>query len=195
MKKGLIILIIVLVVGVWIFGSYNGLVQLREETRTAWANVETQYQRRADLVPQLVSTVQGAADFEQSTLTAVTEARASASQTNVDISDAQSLAAYQASQGELSSALSRLLVTVESYPDIKANENFLSLQSQLEGTENRISVARTDYNTVAQRYRVRIKSLPTVLYAGLLGFDEVALFEAAEGSSEAPEIDFSFDAE
>lgn len=180
MKKTWIIIAIIVLIGLWILGSYNGLVQLRESVRTAWANVETQYQRRSDLVPQLVATVQGAADFEQSTLTQVTEARAAASQTNVDISDAQSLAAYQASQGELSSALSRLLVTVEAYPDIKANENFLSLQSQLEGTENRISVARADYNKAAQQYRVKIKSLPTVLYASLLGFDEVALFEASE---------------
>lgn len=121
------------------------------------------------------------------------EARASASQTNIDISDASAIAAYQAAQGELSSALSRLLVTVEAYPDIKSNENFLGLQSQLEGTENRISVARSDYNNTAQKYRIAIQRFPSVIFASVFGFEEVELFEAVEGAEEAPEVEFDFD--
>ena len=142
MKKTTTIIIVLLLVAGWLASGYNGLVKLREEVKAAWANVEGQYQRRADLIPNLVSTVQGAADFEKSTLESVVNARASATKTTVDLSDASSIAEFQQAQGNLSSALSRLLVTVESYPDIKANQNFLSLQSQLEGTENRIAVAR-----------------------------------------------------
>ena len=179
----------------YIMSHYNNLVELQENTRTAWSNVETQYERRSDLIPQLVATVKGAADFEQTTLTQVVEARASATKTTVNIEDADSIAQFQAAQWEVTSALSRLLVTVEAYPELKANINFTTLQAQLEGTENRIAVARKDYNTVAEVYRKTVRKIPTALYAKLLGFGSVELFEASEGSEKAPEINFDFNAE
>lgn len=192
MKKGLSIIVILVIIVGWLVSGYNGLVKLREDVKVAWANVEGQYQRRLDLIPNLVATVEWAAQFEKTTLESVVNARASASQTNVDITSADALAAYQASQSQVTGALSRLLVTVENYPDLKANQNFLSLQSQLEGTENRIAVARWDYNEVAKIYRTRIQTIPTLFLAKAFNFETFELYEAADGAENAPSIDFDF---
>lgn len=191
MKKFLLVVVIVLVVGgLWAVGQYNSLVAGKAGVDKAWSNVEVQYQRRGDLVPQLVATVEGAANFEKGTLTAVVEARAKATQIKVDPTNAKSFSDFTASQGELSGALSRLLVSVEAYPDIKANANFRDLQSQLEGTENRIGVARGDYNTAATNWNIQIRRVPTVFIARLLGFDTVTLFDAQAGAETAPKIEF-----
>lgn len=166
------------------------MVSAQENVNAAWAQVENQYQRRADLIPNLVSTVQGFADQELEVFTEVTQARASATQTTVDLDDAASLAEFQEAQGELGGALSRLLVTVEAYPELKSNENFMDLQKQLEGTENRISVARMDYNTIANTYNIAIRKIPIVFVADMLWFGRKALFEAEAGADEAPEVNF-----
>lgn len=194
MKKFLLLLIIILAVGgVWVVGQYNSLVTGRASVENAWSNVEIQYQRRADIVPQLVATVQWAANFEKKTLTDVTEARAKATSVQVNPTNAESLKAFTASQGELSWALSRLLVSVEAYPTLTATQGFRDLQSQLEGTENRISVARSDYNQVATSWNVVVARVPTVILARLLGFDKVALFDATAGSENAPKVEFNLD--
>lgn len=174
----------------WVAGSYNRLVTARENVNTKWSSVESDYQRRSDLVPNLVSTVKGAANFEQSTLTAVTEARAKATQTSVNLDNPSTLQAFSANQGELSGALSRLLVSVEAYPQLTATQNFKDLQAQLEGTENRIAVSRKDYSAAAKDYNVLRSRFPTVLIAGLFGFKERAYFEAETGASTAPTVDF-----
>lgn len=194
-KKWLIPGIIVgalVLIGLILAGSYNGLVGQRESVRTELAQVDAQYQRRADLIPNLVNTVKGAADFEQDTLTEVTEARADATRINIDPSNAtpEDLKRYQEAQGELSQALGRLLAVTENYPQLRATEAFRDLQVQLEGTENRITVARQDYNKVAQGYNARIQTFPTNVVAGLFGFDIFAYFEADEGSENAPEVNF-----
>ncbi|MBT8327185.1 MAG: LemA family protein [Bacteroidia bacterium] len=191
-KSTLVLIVLAAVVALWIFRSYNSMVEKRESVSTSWASVETQYQRRADLIPNLVNTVKGYADFEQETLTKVIEARAKATQTTIDPSNmtTEQLQQFQANQGELSSALSRLLVTIERYPELKANQNFLELQAQLEGTENRISVARNNFNGVAQGYNTYIKKLPQALVAGMLGFDAKPYFEGREGSEDAPVVEF-----
>lgn len=191
-KSTLVLIVLAAVVALWIFRSYNSMVEKRESVSTSWASVETQYQRRADLIPNLVNTVKGYADFEQETLTKVIEARAKATQTTIDPSNmtTEQLQQFQANQGELSSALSRLLVTIERYPELKANQNFLELQAQLEGTENRISVARNNFNGVAQGYNTYIKKLPQTLVAGMLGFDAKPYFEGKEGSENAPVVEF-----
>lgn len=175
-----------------IAGSYNGLVSQREDVRKTFANVQTQYQRRADLVPNLVNTVKGAANFEQETLTDVTEARAKATSISIDPSKAtpQQLQQYQQSQGELSQALGRLLAVSENYPQLTATAGFRDLQVQLEGTENRITVARKDYNDASAAYNARIQRFPTNITAGLFGFDAFPYFEAEQGSQNAPEVDF-----
>jgi LemA protein len=175
----------------WVAGSYNRLVTLREGVDTKWSAVESDYQRRADLVPNLVATVQGAANFEQETLTKVTEARAKATSTTVNLDDPNSVSAFSANQGELSGALSRLLVSVEAYPDLTATQNFQDLQTQLEGTENRISVARKDYSAAAKDYNVLRNRFPTNIVASLFSFKERAYFEAEAGSENAPTVDFS----
>ncbi len=189
---GLIVLVIVLFAG----GSYNRLVRLSQQTDSAWAQVQTVYQRRMDLIPNLVATVSGAADFEKSTLTQITEARASVGRVNFNSKaapgDPAQLAAFEQAQGQLSSALSRLLVVVERYPDLKSSANFLTLQAQLEGTENRIAVARRDFNEAVQKYDTAIKSFPAVLYAGALGFREKPYFSAAPGAEAAPKVQFDF---
>ena len=177
----------------WGCGQYNQLVALEEQVTASWAQVQNVYQRRADLIPNLVATVEGAADFERGTLTDVIEARAKATQITVDesiVNDPQKLAAFQAAQGELSGALSRLLVAVERYPDIKANQNFLALQSQLEGTENRIAVERRKFNEAAQTFNARIRRVPTVLVARLGGFARKAYFEADQAAQKPPEVKF-----
>jgi len=174
-------------------GAYNGLVTKQEGVNNSWAQVQTQYQRRADLVPQLVGTVKGVANFEKSTLTAVVEARAKVGsvQAGKDVVDnPEAFKKFEAAQGQLSSALSHLMVVVEKYPELKATANFSELQSQLEGTENRIAVARRDFNSSVQDYNVSIRRVPTSIIAGMSGFKEKAYFEAAGGSEKAPEVKF-----
>lgn len=196
MKKGLIALIVVgviLLIAYFSFkGMYNNMVSKQEATAGQWANVETSYQRRADLIPNLVNTVKGAADFEKETLTQVIEARAKATsvQVNADDINPEQLQKFQAAQDELSGALSRLLVSVERYPELKANQNFLGLQSQLEGTENRISVERRKFNNVVQDYNTYIKKFPQTIIANMSGFDKKGYFQAAAGSENAPSVEF-----
>jgi LemA protein len=191
MKKWIpwIILGVIVIVG---FLSYNSMVEKRNETEKSWANVESSYQRRADLIPNLVSTVKGYAAHEKETLEGVIKARAAATQTTINSENItpDKMAAFQKAQQGLSGALSRLLVTVEKYPDLKANQNFLELQSQLEGTENRINVQRDRYNATATVYKNLIQKLPNVLYASILGFKPMPLFEAAVGSDVAPKVEF-----
>ena len=193
MKKSTIIIIAVAVLAiVWGITGYNGLVGMDEGVQTKLADVETQYQRRADLIPNLVNTVKGYAAHESETLQAVVEARAKATSMNIDPSNmsAEQIANFQKAQDGVSSALGRLLVTVEKYPDLKANENFRELQSQLEGTENRISVARRDYNEAARKYNTTLRSFPKNILAGMFGFEKKAYFEAQEGSEQAPAVQF-----
>ena len=184
--------VVVLVLALWGVGSYNGLVSMDEEVNGKWANVETQYQRRSDLVPNLVATVKGYAQHEQSTLEAVMKARSQATQIKVDPANCtpQQLAAYQKAQGDVTSALGKLLAITENYPQLKANENFLELQSQLEGTENRINVARKDFNDAAQEYNKTIRRFPRSIIAGMCGFDKRTYFEAEAGADKAPKVEF-----
>ncbi len=172
--------------------SYNTIVEMDESIGQTWAQVQTQYQRRADLIPNLVNTVKGYADFEKSTLTAVTEARAKATAITFEPKDlnAANLAKFQQAQDQVSSSLSRLLVSVEKYPDLKANQNFLELQAQLEGTENRIAVARNDFNNAVKSYNTKIRKFPSNLTAMMFGFDKKAYFEATGGSDKAPAVKF-----
>ena len=199
MKKWLIPVIILVVIAFavyqWAVGFNNTAVQYEANAKTAWSNVESSYQRRNDLIGNLVKTVQGAADFERGTLTDVIEARAKATSTTIDVNDlsAENLAQFQQAQTGLSSALSRLLVTVERYPDIKANQNFLELQTQLEGTENRINVERNRYNESVNIYDVHIKKFPNSILAGWFGFDEMPRYQADPGSEQAPEVEFDFE--
>jgi len=174
------------------FSSYNGLVTKDEDVGNAWGNVESDYQRRADLIPNLVATVKGYADFEKETLTKVIEARASATQVKIDPKNLtpENIAAFQQAQGGLSSALGRLLVVAENYPDLKANQNFLDLQAQLEGTENRINVSRQRFNDTVNDYNKARRKFPTVLFSGIMGFPEKGYFQAEAGSEKAPEVKF-----
>ena len=193
-RKGLIVLIVVVaVVGLlfsWFKSTYNNMV-LRQETVSAQlGNLQTQYQRRADLIPNLVATVKGYAAHEQSTLEQVTEARAKATQTQLNVNDAAALSQYMEAQGELSSALSRLMAISENYPDLKANQNFLDLQTQLEGTENRISVERRKYNEAARDFNVYIKMFTRNLVSGMFGFQQSPYFEAQSGAETAPTVQF-----
>ena len=173
--------------------GYNSMVEKSESVAGQWAQVENTYQRRADLIPNLVNTVKGYADFEQETLTQVIEARSNATSINVNAEELnpETIAKFQAAQGQLSGALSRLLVTIERYPDLKANQNFLELQAQLEGTENRISVERMKFNDVTRDYNSYIKKFPQVIYSGWFGFEKKGYFEADAGAEQAPEVDFS----
>lgn len=173
--------------------GYNGLVQKDQNVKGKWANVESDYQRRADLIPNLVNTVKGAANFEQETLTQVVEARAKATQTTVDVNDLspEKIAEFQKAQGQLSGAIGRLLVTVEKYPELKATQAFINLQAQLEGTENRIKVSRNDFNTAVQDYNTSVKTFPMVLFSGMFGFKEKGFFAAEAGSEKAPTVDFN----
>ena len=183
--------ILVVLVG-WIVGAYNGLVTLDEETNGKWAQVESAYQRRADLIPNLVNTVKGYADFEKETLTGVIEARSKATGITVDANNLtpEAIANFQAAQGQLSGALSRLLVTVERYPDLKANQNFLGLQSQLEGTENRIKIERDRFNTSIKNFNSTIRKFPKTIIASSFGFEKKGYFEADQGTENAPEVSF-----
>lgn len=172
--------------------QYNTMIEKQEAVTAQWSQVENVYQRRSDLIPNLVSTVKGYADFEQETLTAVIEARAKATSVNVDASnlDASSIQNFQAAQDGLSSALSKLMVVVERYPDLKANQNFLELQSQLEGTENRIAVERKKYNETAQAYNTYIRKFPNNMIAGMFDFEKSEYFEADAGAEKAPKVEF-----
>jgi len=196
MKTGRIILIVIAFLLVIFIvrgcGKYNTLVTMREQVNRDWSNVENVYQRRADLIPNLVSTVKGYAAHEQETFTRVTEARSKATSVNIDAANMtdEDLRRFQAAQGEVSSALSRLLAVAEAYPDLKANQNFLELQSQLEGTENRIAVERRKFNETATTYNTELKRFPTVIYAGMLGFKDRPYFQAEAGSQEAPKVEF-----
>lgn len=195
MNKKRILYFLALVMLVPFFSScgYNKMVSLDEGVTAQWANVENVYQRRMDLIPNLVNTVKGYADFEQQTLTQVIEARAKATQVTIDPTNLNeaNMQQFQQVQGELSSALSRLLVTIERYPDLKANQNFLELQAQLEGTENRIAVERRKFNEMVQSYNSYIRSFPRIIYAGWFGFEKKAYFEADQSAKEAPKVDFS----
>ena len=196
MKKGTIIILViaavVLVLFFWVKNSYNGLVKADEQVSAAWAQVENVYQRRADLVPNLVSTVKGYAEHESSTLEAVVEARAKATQATVDPSSLseEELSRFMSAQNELGTAIGRLLVSVERYPDLKANQNFLELQAQLEGTENRITVERQKFNEAARSYNVTVRRFPNNIFAGMFGFEKKGYFEASEGAEQAPVVSF-----
>ena len=187
-----IIVVVVFIGFTWVKGTYNAMVVQDETVKTAWGQVENQYQRRADLIPNLVNTVKGYATHERETLESVINARAKATSTTIDPShmDPGALQNFQAAQGELSSALSRLMVVVERYPDLKANENFKELQAQLEGTENRIAVERMRFNETAQKYNTYVRTFPTSLLAGAMGFAQRPYFSAAAGSDKAPTVDF-----
>ena len=176
----------------WVKSTYNGFVQQQEGVEAAWAQVENVYQRRADLIPNLVATVKGYAKHEQETLDKVVSARAKATQITVDPTNltAESLKKYQEAQGELGSALGKLLAITENYPDLKANENFLQLQAQLEGTENRITVERKTFNEVAQTYNSAIRQFPGNILAGMFGFERKPYFEAESGAEKAPKVEF-----
>ena len=193
MKKSTIILLVVLgVILVWGVTSYNGLVRADENVSTAWSNVENQYQRRADLIPNLVNTVKGYAAHEQETLDAVVSARTRATQVVVDAEEMtpEKLQQFQKAQGEVGAALGRLLAITEAYPDLKANQNFLELQAQLEGTENRISVERRNFNDAARRFNTSIRTFPRNLIAGMCGFEKRPYFESEESAAKAPEVKF-----
>lgn len=184
--------IVVAIIVIWGFSAFNGLVTKEEAVEGAWAQVENVYQRRADLIPNLVNTVKGYADFEKETLTGVIEARSKATSVTIDPSNLSpaAISQFQQAQDGLSSALSRLLVTVERYPELKANQNFLELQSQLEGTENRIAVERKRFNDIVQDYNTTIKRIPGRFIASLGGFERKGYFEASEGAEKAPEVKF-----
>jgi LemA protein len=192
-----LIVVLAVIVGISMAGTYNRLVTLSQEVDKQWAQVENVYQRRADLVPNLVATVRGAADFEKSTLEAVTQARASVGRAQITAptapTDAAQLAQFEAAQAQLGAALQRLLVVVERYPELRANQNFRDLQAQLEGTENRITVERNRYNETAQAYNTSRLRFPTNLFASMLGFKEKAYFKAVTpGAEQAPQVNFDF---
>ena len=194
LKTILIIVGIVIVLGAMFVKPYNKMVQKDEGCSKAWANVENAYQRRMDLIPNLVKTVEGAANYEKGTLTEVIEARAKATSVQVDPSNLteESLAKFQAAQDQLSSALSRLMVVVERYPELKANQNFLELQAQLEGTENRIAVERGKFNETVNDYNSYIRRFPNNIIAGIFNFDKKGYFKATEGADKAPDVEFNF---
>jgi LemA protein len=192
----LVVVFIAVIVAIAVMGKYNTLVKLDQSVNQSWAQVQNVYQRRADLIPNLVQTVAGAANFEKSTLIAVTNARASVGRVQLDPNkaptDAAQLEQFQAAQGQLSNALSRLLVVSENYPQLRANENFQALQAQLEGTENRISVERGNFNKTVQDYNTAVRSFPTVIFAGMLGFPPKPFFNAQPGAERPPAVNFNF---
>lgn len=192
MKKTIIGIAIVAVLAFWAMGNYNKMVTEEENVETSWGNVENQYQRRMDLIPNLVATVKGYAAHEKETFEAVIAARAKATQITIDPSNAtpEQLAAYQNAQGELSQALGRLLAVSESYPDLKANHNFMALQEQLEGTENRITVARNQFNETAKGFNTLIRKFPNNIIANIFGFEKKPYFEAEAGAEKAPTVEF-----
>jgi LemA protein len=200
MKKGCLVSIIVvafialivLVIGLWVSRSYNGMVTMQESVTSQWGNVQTAYQRRSDLIPNFVNTVKGAANFEQTTLTQVIEARSKATSVTIDPTKmtAENMQQFQQAQGQLSSALSRLMVVVEQYPELKATQNFRDLQVELEGTENRISVERQKFNEVALTYNTYIRRFPQNFIAGMFSFQNKPYFEAEKGAETAPKVQF-----
>lgn len=191
-KSTMIFIGVIVVIVLWAISGYNSLVNMDEGVTNKWSNVETQYQRRADLIPNLVNTVKGYAKHEQQTLEAVMQTRSQATQVKIDPSNCtpEQLAAYQKAQGDVTSALGKLLAITENYPDLKANQNFLELQSQLEGTENRITVARKDFNDAANVYNASIRRFPKNILAGIFGFEKHAYFEAEAGAEKAPKVEF-----
>lgn len=194
MKKWILPLVIILLLVFWGFSVNNNAVELQEGTKEAWADVESSYQRRNDLIGNLVKTVQGAADFERTTLREVIEARAKATSTTIDASNltAESIAQFQQAQSGLSGALSKLLVSVERYPELKANQNFVELQSQLEGTENRINIARDRFNDAVKPYNSYVRKFPAKFITGFIGFDEMGYYESEDGSDQPVDVDFDF---
>ncbi len=187
-----IIVGVLLLIALWVGGTYNSLVQNREKVTASFSNVQTQYQRRADLVGNLVNTVKGSSNFEQQTLTAVTDARAKVGKVTIDVSASQEqVQQYVEAQNQMTSSLSRLIAVAENYPDIKSTAAYQDLMSQLEGTENRIQVARSDFNEVARPYNARIQTFPTNVIANLFGFSQRAYFESQDGAEKAPAVDFS----
>ena len=193
MKKSTIGLIVVIgAIAIWLISSYNGMVKMDEEVSSAWSNVENQYQRRADLIPNLVNVVKGYASHEKETFEAVVSARSKATQVTVDPENLtpEKLQEYQKAQGEVGATLGRLLAITESYPELKANENFKELQAQLEGTENRISVERRNFNEIARTYNSAIRAFPRSIIAGMFGFEKRPYFEAEEGANKTPEVKF-----
>ncbi len=193
MKKSTIGLIVAIgAIAIWLISSYNGMVKMDEEVSSAWSNVENQYQRRADLIPNLVNVVKGYASHEKETFEAVVSARSKATQVTVDPENLtpEKLQEYQKAQGEVGATLGRLLAITESYPELKANENFKELQAQLEGTENRISVERRNFNEIARTYNSAIRAFPRSIIAGMFGFEKRPYFEAEEGANKAPEVKF-----
>lgn len=191
-KKSIIALAIVAVIALWGVTTYNGLIPLQENVEKQWGNVQNAYQRRADLIPNLVATVKGYAEHEKSTLEEITNARTKATQMTVNVDDLtpEKLQEFQKVQGELSTALGRLIAITENYPDLKANQNFLELQAQLEGTENRINVERKNFNEAAQEYNTKVRRFPTSVLASIFGFGRKPYFEADAGSSVAPTVQF-----
>lgn len=193
MSKTLIVVVVIaLILGMFGCSSYNGLVEKDAAVQEKWSQVQTQYQRRADLIPNIVNTVKGAADFEKSTLTAVIQARSKASSINLsaDQLTPENIQKFQAAQDQLSGSLSRLLAVAEAYPNLKANQNFLELQAQLEGTENRIAVARNDFNGAVKTYNVSVRSFPNNIFAGIFGFPVKGFFEASQAAQSAPTVKF-----
>ncbi|WP_386692870.1 MULTISPECIES: LemA family protein [unclassified Lonepinella] len=193
MKKWLLIILAAVIAGFTLMSSYNGLVKAEEEIDSVWANVESQYQRRADMIPNLVNTVKGQANFEKETLTGVIEARAKATQVKIDPSNMteENLAQFQQNQDSVGSALSRLLVSVEKYPELKAHEGFMNLQAQLEGTENRINKARNDFNAAAKVYNQKVRQFPTKFAAMIFGFKDKPYFKSTAGAENAPTVNFN----
>lgn len=191
-KKNIIWIAVVVVIVVWLYSGYNGLVSKDEAVINKWAAVEADYQRRSDLIPNLVATVKGYAEHESSTLESVTEARGRATSVTLNAEDLteENLRAYQEAQSEVKSALGRLIAVAESYPDLKANENFRDLQVQLEGTENRIAVSRKEFNDAVRSYNVAVRRFPTNILASLFGFERKASFSADEGAEQAPMVEF-----
>ena len=196
MKKSFIVIAVIVVIVValfgWVKGTYNGMVEQEENVSKAWSQEENVYQRRADLIPNLVNTVKGYAAHEKETLEGVLAARAKATQMTVNLDDLseENIKKYQAAQGDLQQAMGRLLMLTENYPDLKANENFRDLQAQLEGTENRITVERQKFNEAAKEYNTNIRKFPNNIFAGMFGFEKKGYFEAQEGAEKAPEVKF-----
>lgn len=191
-KSSIIIIVAIAIVAIWAITGYNGLVSQDETVANSWANVEAAYQRRADLIPQLVNTVKGYANHEKSTLDAVVSARTKATQMTVSVDDLseENIQKFQEAQGEVGAAIGRLLAITESYPELKANENFSELQAQLEGTENRINEVRKKYNDAVKTYNISVRRFPNNILSGMFGFERKAEFKAEEGASKAPEVNF-----
>lgn len=187
----IVIGLIILILGGCGCSKYNALISTDQQVKKVWSNVETNYQRRTDLYSSVIKTIEGSANFEKSTLKEVLDARAKATSINVDINDPESLAKYQAAQGQLQSSFGRLLAVMEAYPDLKTTKAFQDFQTQIEGTENRINVARQDYNRAVEEYNLKVKTFPNNIFAGIFGFKEKSYYQADEGTDKAPEINFN----